>query len=141
MAKIYYCHKCGAPRGYLRSVQTGSLLDETYQLGKHLKHTVPDPTLPVQSVFASPSTASFEDYIVSSALSGSVEIDEKGRTNIFWGAGKTIGFKYENGILVHPEDVVKVVLSTDSKKIHAFPQSSTVFHGQTCADCGGPAFS
>lgn len=74
---------------------------------------------------------------MNTALAGSVEIDDEGRTNIIWGAGKTVGFHCEHGELKHPEVVVKVVLSTDSGRIHAYPQSSTEFVGASCSDCGG----
>jgi len=136
MTATYYCHGCAADRGNLVSIQTGSLLDTDYQLGRYMKHTVPDPKYNVQSVFQSASTQAYEDYIVSSSLSGSVQVDGRGRKNIIWAAGREIGFRCENGVLQHPEDVVKVVLSTDSGKIHAYSQSSTQFSGSCCTDCG-----
>jgi hypothetical protein len=136
MTPTYCCHRCAAARGDLVSIHTGSLLETDYQLGHYMKHAVPDARFNVQSVFGSPSTQAYENYIVSSSLSGSVEIDDRGRKNIIWAAGKEIGFRYENGVLKHPEDVVKVVLSTDSGKIHAYSQSSTQFSGSHCVVCG-----
>ena len=133
---VHYCHVCSEARGYLQGVATASLLDDPYQLGKYLKHTVPDPTYNVQSVFASPSTQAYENYIVSSSLSGSVQIDRKGRRNLIWVAGTPTGFQQKNGVLQHPQDAVKVVLYTDTRKIHAFPQSSTQFTADACPDCG-----
>lgn len=133
----YFCHECGANHGYLESVHTGSLTETDYQLAKYMKHTVPDSKYAVQSVFTSGTTEKYRDYIVSSALSGSVEIDDRGRTSIIWAAGKEIGFKYQDGVLQHPEDVVKVVLSTDSGKVHAYSQSSTQFASASCSDCSG----
>ena len=133
----YYCHKCGANHGYLRSMQTNSLTATDYQLAKYMKHTAPDSQHDVQSVFTSASTQAYENYIISSALSGSVEVDDQRRTNIIWAAGREVGFKYESGQVRHPEDVVKVVLSTDSGKIHAYSQSSTQFSSASCSDCSG----
>ena len=131
----YYCSTCAAKRGYLSAV-TSSLLKNNYQLDKYIKHTVPNPSYPVQSVFDSASTQAYQNYIVSASLSGSVQIDDQGRKNIIWIAGKKIGFKYENGKIQHPENCVKVVLSTDSGSIHAYSQSSTEFFGAVCSDCG-----
>ena len=132
----YYCHKCAAVHGYL-GFDVGTLTDTSYQLGKYMKHTVPDPNLATQLVFNSPSTQAYENYVVSSSLSGSVEIDDGGRRNVIWAAGNAIGFKQEHGVLKHPEDCVKVVLSTDTGRIHAYSQSSTEFSGSNCDDCGG----
>ena len=135
----YLCHPCAAARGYLQSVQTGSLLQTSYQLGKYMKHTVPDPRYNVQSVFASPSTQAYQDYVVNSALSGSVEIENDNRVNVVWVAGPIVGFQYLSGQLVYPQDSVKVVLSTSTAHIHAYPQSSTQFVTAQCQDCGKPA--
>jgi len=133
----YLSHPCASAQSYLRSIQTGSLLQTQYQLNNFMKHTVPDPRYNWQSVFASPSTQSFANYVVSSALSGSVEIDDKGRTNIIWVAGNLTGFQYSNGQLLYPQDSVKVVLSTSTSSIHAFPESSTQFSTGRCEACGG----
>jgi hypothetical protein len=134
----YYCHSCSIARSYLGSIATGSVLATTYQLDKFMKHTSPDPRWDVQSVFASPSTQSYRGYIVNSALSGSVHVGAGGRQTVIWVAGETIGFNYVNGTIAHPENAVKVVLSTDSGRIHAYPQSSTKFEGARCADCHQP---
>ena len=136
MSSVYYCHNCAAKRNYLAPFQTTSLLDTPYQLGNYMKHTVPDARYSIQSVFRSTSTEAFADYVVNSSLAGSVELDDFGRKNIIWSAGKDIGFRYEQGVLKHPEDVVKVVLSTDSGRIHAYSQSSTQFTAARCDDCG-----
>ena len=136
--KKYLCHSCAQTKGHLQSIQTGSLLETYYQRSKYMKHTAPAAKYPTQSVFDSPSTQSYQDYVVSSSLSGSVEFDEGGRPPaIIWAAGKEIGFRYEGGELKQPEDCVKVVLSTDTGKIHAYSQSSTQFHSASCSECDG----
>ena len=132
----HLCHPCAAAEGYLASIQTGSLLQSPYQLDNFIKHTVPDPKYPWQSVFASPSTQAYAGYVVNSALSGSVEVDDRGRTNIVWVAGHLTGFQYANGQLMYPQDAVKVVLSTSTAQIHAYPQSSTQFSTGRCGNCG-----
>jgi len=53
--------------------------------------------------------------------SGAVELDDRGRRNIIWLAGEPTGFRYEAGIPVGPTDAVKVVLSSEARKVHAFP--------------------
>ncbi len=103
-----------------------------------MKHTVPDPEYMVQSVFASDSTRKYADYVVQSSLSGSVEFDDRNRRNIIWAAGEEMGFLYKDGALQQPQDAVKVVLSSETGKIHAFPQDTTTFSATSCANCGGP---
>ena len=103
-----------------------------------MKHTVPDPAFRVQSVFDSNSTQKYASYIVEASLFGSVEFDDKGRKNIIWAAGEPTGFRLEAGMLVRPQDAVKVVLSTETQRIHAFPQNTTTFIAGRCIKCGGP---
>lgn len=133
----YYCHECARRLGYLGEIETSNLMGTHYQLEKYMKHTCPASSEAIQSVFAEASTSAYGRYVVNTTLAGSVEVDDKGRTNIIWAAGEKIGFRYEHGVLKHPENVVKVVLSTDSGRVHAYPQSSTEFAGASCLDCGG----
>jgi hypothetical protein len=134
--KKYFCHRCSAARKYLEAIRSDSLLQSPYQLGNYMKHTVPNAKSDVLSVFSSTSTSAFESYVINSKTAGSVEIDERGRANIIWVAGKDIGLKYVRGQVVGPEDAVKVVLSTSTGRIHAYPQSSKQFLPEVCADCG-----
>jgi len=124
--------------GHLSPAYTSEPLGTTYQLAKFIKHTTPNPSLPVQSVFDSNSTQKYASYIVEASLSGSVEFDDKGRKNIIWAAGEPTGFQLQNGRLVRPQDGVKVVLSTETQRIHAYPQNSTTFTSGRCFRCGGP---
>lgn len=135
---IYFCHFCASARGYL-SFDTRYLFETTYQLGRLFKHTTINPSLNVQSVFFSRDTAAYESYIVNSSLSGCVEIDEKARVSIIWAAGKGIGVRVENGVIVGPEDVVRVVRSHDTLTIHAYSQRSTDLRLAQCAQCGANA--
>ena len=134
----HYCHKCGAALGYLNPAYTSEPLGTTYQLDKFMKHTIPDPKYPIQSVFATDSTQKYADYIVQSSLSGSVEFDDQNRRNIIWAAGEETGFLHKDGVLQQPQDAVKVVLSSETGKIHALPQNTTDFSTARCANCGGP---
>jgi hypothetical protein len=102
-----------------------------------MKHTVPDRTFLVQSVFNTPSTQAYEGYIIDTLAAGAVEIDPAGRTNLIWAAGEDVGFRFEAGQqLVIPQDAIKVVLSSDAGKVHAFSVHSSDFAGSRCPDCG-----
>ena len=134
---MYYCHPCAAQRGYLQNVYTSDPLQSQYQLDKFMKHTLP-PSHPFSSVFNSTSTGDYADYVVNTAASGAVEIDARGRRNIIWVAGRPTGFAYSGGALVGPTDGVKVVLSSEATKVHAFPVDMTTLATQKCESCGGP---
>jgi hypothetical protein len=135
----YFCHSCGISLGYFPKAYTSSLAGSTYQLEKLIKHFFPDPKYSYHSVFDSPSTDVYRNYVVSASCSGAIEFDDKGRKNIIWVAGKNICASYVNGILHLPEEALKVVHSTDPHKIHAYPESSTKFTTQICENCSGPA--
>jgi hypothetical protein len=119
----YYCHRCAAGLGYLQGVYTSDPLQSPYQLDKFIKPTVP-LSHPSASIFNSTSTGDYANYVVDAATSGAVELDVYGRRNIIWVAGRPTGFSYNNGALVGPTDGVKVVLSSEDTKVHAFPVSA-----------------
>ena len=137
----YYCHGCASSLGHLSSVYTSELTGSTYQLDKYMKHTVPDPNLDLQSVFADPTTEAYAKYVVDAAAAGCVEFDDRGRRNIIWVAGRTVGFRLEGGVLQQPQDAVKLVLSSETGLVHAFPENSTNFSTCTCAACAGSAIT
>lgn len=134
--RTYYCHPCGVALGHVRQPPVGKVVDSSYQLEKYLKHTVPDPQIKIQSVFDTPSTQAYAGYLVGALAAGSVEIDERGSTNVIWAAGAPTGFLFQNGTLVQPQDAVKVVLSSNASKVHAYPANSTNFLGIACSRCG-----
>jgi hypothetical protein len=76
--------------------------------------------------------------MVSAMMEGAVEIDEMGRKNLIWCAGKDTGFRVKAGKIVRPTDAVKVVLSSISSSVHAYPENSTSFNDGNCAECGKP---
>jgi hypothetical protein len=136
MPAIYYCHACAVEHQFLNPPPADPLATQ-YQLGKYLKHTLPDPTYPVQSIFNTPSTQAYEHYIVSSLAAGAVELDMRGRMNTIWAAGMPVGFQLNHGQLITPpQDAVKVVRSSDTGKVHAYSAHSTTFAGAECAECG-----
>lgn len=131
----YYCHKCASKLGYLSNYCSSSLIGSTYQLEKYIKHTIPDPSLDFQSVFSSPSTNQYRNYIVNASCAGSVEFDDKGRRNIIYVADKVVGVYFRKGEFHHSNNTVKVVLSTEPNKIHAFTESSTNYSTGCCSVC------
>jgi hypothetical protein len=135
MPSAYYCHRCAVKRDYLNPPPTDPLATK-FQLDAHRKHTTPGPGYPVQSVFTMLSTQAYDRYIVTTLAAGAVEVDEKGRVNVIWVAGKTVGFQFNLGQLVTPpQDAVKVVRPSDTGKVHAYPAHSTTFTGAKCVDC------
>ena len=136
MPKRYYCHRCAKQLELINDPPTGKVVQTQYQYNKHRKHTVADSTQAIQSIFSDPSTSTYADHIVNTMLEGAVEIDDFGRKNIIWCAGRHTGFRYESGKLIQPSDAVKVVLSSDTNLVHAFPENSTAFNTETCSECG-----
>lgn len=132
----YYCHECADKLSLIPNPPSGKVVRTSYQYEKHLKHTVPNPTYSIQSIFSDPSTSVYANHLVNTILAGAVEIDDQGRRNIIWCAGMETGFHYQSGKLIQPSDAVKVVLSLDTDKVHAFPENSTSFSTATCCHCG-----
>ena len=96
MTKLF-CHNCDVKLGVSLPANTNSPLDSEYQLEKFLKHTAPVKYSYV-SVFDSTGTENYKNYTVSTASSGWVEEDDRGRINMVWYAGKYTGATFENGI-------------------------------------------
>jgi len=135
------CWTCASAEGYLAGAQIGSILGTTYQLDKFVKHTQPKWVVSGRhSVFADPSTAAYASYIVHSAASGSVSIDHRGPTFV-WYAGKTIGATYIDGVYQFPNDAVKLVLPYSAPKVHAYSVSTTGFTAARCVKCSRPILS
>ena len=134
MAKLF-CHDCAVKLGVSLPAETDSLLDSEYQLEKFLKHTAPIK-YPYVSVFDSTGTENYKNYTVSTASSGWVEEDDKGRINMVWYAGKYTGATFENGIFKLPTDSVKVVYHGDAFKIHSFPTKQPKLRTAKCSKCG-----
>lgn len=134
----YYCHNCAKSLGLLRNVYTSNLMVSEYQLEKYIKHSIPSQDYPYHSVFDNSSTDVYRNYVINASCSGSVEIDNKGRRNIVWIAGRKVGAFFKNGKLHLPHDAVKVALSSERDKIHAFTESSTKFSTFLCKRCHTP---
>ena len=139
MMRRYYCHSCASSMGELRDVCSSGLFSSTYQLDKYIKHTIPDPHYPYQSVFDNVATTHYRESIVNTACAGAVEYDEMGRKNLIYVATTgRIGGTFVNGVFVRANDTIKVVLPSDPTKVHAFTESSTEYNTSLCGRCGAP---
>ena len=133
----YYCHSCASSIGELRNICSSGPFSSTYQLGKYLKHTVPDASYSYQSIFDNTATTHYREAIVNAACSGAVEYDDRGRKNLIYVATTgRIGCSFQNGVFVRPNNTIKVVLSSDPARVHAFTESSTQYSTATCVKCG-----
>jgi len=133
----YYCHNCGIELGIIQPLDPATnLTGSVVTLQKFYKHTVTPSSGSIISVFDQPNYENYKNYIINTAASGSVERDDQGRINIVWSAGHQTGYTYDNGVLQGPADGVKLVLHTDSDKIHAYPTGSVGFINRLCAKCG-----
>jgi hypothetical protein len=112
-----YCHPCSLGLGITGGELPSNLTGSVYQVKKFLKHTTPLKSANTTGVFSDPSYTAYAGYLVSSSASGSVEIDDQGRTNIVWYAGKTVGASWVAG---------KPALPNDSER---------------CARCGNPVLT
>ena len=115
-----------------------SLTGTSYQLEKFIKHTAPTGTYPINSIFNDPTYDTYSSYIVTGTISGLLEIDNQGRKNFIWYAGKYTGMEYQSGIYVAPTNGVKIVLPEDATKLHAFPIQAQPGSINYCQKCGAP---
>jgi len=102
-----------------------------------MKHSMPPPLSggSIVSVFSIADYPTYRDYVVNAMASGSTEVDDQGRRNVVWYAGKNIGVTYSGSAFTASSDTVKVVLAHDSTKVHAFPVESGPLRMEKCADC------
>jgi hypothetical protein len=135
-----YCHPCAVSRPLLDPLPVDPVTS-AYQLDKYAKHTRIASSHALQSVFATPSTQVYTDYVVNTLAAGAVVVDRQGRVNVIWCAGRGVGYRVERRQNVAPTDPVQVVLASDSAKVHAYTVHSSPVIGARCAGCGGVALS
>lgn len=146
---VYFCPNCtyGLISGSVVDPRTCNLSGSfaRYDLfDKYNKHVFNSGSEPVYSVFTydnfdvnSPITyQEYENYCFLTSISGSLEIDDRGRSNLVWYAAKPTGELTITGSVAGHMDSVKLVLWTDAEKIHAFPTSSVALFSNRCARCG-----
>lgn len=132
---MLYCHDCGAKRGYMPTIPT-ELVQNSYQLGKFIKHTQPSSSAGKTGVYAWPGSNTYTDFTVSAVASGHVEIDAGGRWSIVWVASAQTGITWQAGRPVGATDAVRVVCFQDSSTLHSYPVATNDRQVRTCADCG-----
>jgi hypothetical protein len=133
----HFCHACALRANYINPVEPG-LVNPTgsqYLLEKFVRHTAPLDYKGKLSVFNSPDYSSYSDYSVTASLSGCAQIDDLGRTNLVWYAGKHVGITYENGKYSLPNDGIKLVFHDNSLKIHPFSVNIAQEYIKRCQIC------
>ena len=129
----YFCHKCATKRGILSGdIEVFNPTGNTYQIGKYFKHYTKPNGASLISVFDKSGNEKYKDYIINTLASGCVEQNIFGRINVVWVADKKTGYMYKDGHLQGEADAVKVVLHSDSQKIHAFPTGSANLSNKKC---------
>jgi hypothetical protein len=133
----YYCTACMYKHGLVSPVTPGAALPASgsYELEKFIKHTASGAVFSLNSVFNDPTWPTYHKYMVAAIASGSLEVDDQGRKNLYIYAGKETGLTQQSGGFVASCSGVKVVLSEQSGHIHAFPTSIRA-DSQVCARCG-----
>jgi hypothetical protein len=132
----YYCHACIRSGNLVSIAVPVDLTGTQYQLAKFIKHTIPTGNYPVNSIFNDRTIQAYHGYIVNTSASGCLEVDDMGRKNMVWVAGKTVGGTIQHNLAVTPNDAVKVVLPENASALHAFPTASSSLRVQTCRACG-----
>jgi hypothetical protein len=108
----YLCHDCAISVGHLRPAAPVALTATQYQLKKYLKHTVPASAQNFNTVFTSPASSTYANFLITTVASGHVQIDDAGRLNVVWVASCQTGISLQGGQFLGPTDAVKVVLQT-----------------------------
>ena len=134
----HYCHDCAIRNGLINPLDTSAinLTGSSYLFDKYIKHTAPTGGYEnLLSIFNRPEYGEYRNYTVSGSLSGSAEIDDQGRTNLIWYAGRHIGITYKDSRYYCPDDSVKVVFHNDYTLIHSFPVNWELHYIKRCIIC------
>src|SRR6478736_6061704 len=112
MAKNF-CHDCALKNGVFVPFDTSpiNLTGSSYQFEKFIKHTAPTGGYEnLLSIFNRPDYNNYMKFTVSASLSGCAQIDDAGRTNLIWYAGRHVGMTFNANRYYCADDAVKVVL-------------------------------
>jgi hypothetical protein len=112
------------------------LTSSSYKLEKYLKHTMPTSTSDYRTIFTSPTSPNYRDYVVATAAAGHVEIDSLGRTTIVWVGSGSTGISIQGGQILGTTDAVRIVLPYDDARLHAYPVKSGDLRVGRCLSCG-----
>ena len=134
----YYYHDCALKIGVIVPFDTTTinLTGSLYQFGKYIKHTAPTGGYNnLLSIFNRPDYSSYLGFTVSASLSGCAQIDDCGRTNLVWYAGRHVGMTYSGLKYSCADDAIKVVLHHDLTFIHSFPVNWEQHYINRCLNC------
>jgi hypothetical protein len=91
------------------------------QLRKLDKHGLGSGVFKFNSRFTDPSPANQQAWTAAAVMSGHLEIDHRGRHNLFIFAGQQVGASYMSGAQVASNYAVKAVLADNPVRVHGFP--------------------
>jgi hypothetical protein len=128
----WICNKCAVKEGLLGRSAPASALATAYQERKFQKHTAGYPGASVNSVFAGCDRAVYQERIERALERGAVQIDQRGRRNVFLAVNEPVGHTDmpSGQVTVSGE---KVVLSENPKRIHAFPYGNAETPNKRCS--------
>jgi hypothetical protein len=135
---VFYCRECGAKNGLLNTATGFNPTGSPYQRVRFIKHTTPTGIYPINSVFDDPSFTGYSGYLASAITLGCLEVDNWGRSNRVWDAGKRVGQTLDPNAAPRPDSAVKAVLPYSPTAVHAFSTASDLISSGRCASCGGP---
>lgn len=133
----YYCHDCAVLNGTLMPPPKGEgLTNNSYKLGKYIKHTLPSSSSDYKTLFTGVTSESYKNLIVTTVASGHVQVDSQNRINIVWVGSQTTGIAIQGGRFVGDMSAIKVVYHSDTKKIHGYPIAVAELKPACCVQCG-----
>ena len=134
----HYCHDCALRNGVFTPFDNPAinLTGSAYQFGKFIKHTAPTGSYEnLLSIFNRLDYSGYMNYTVSASVSGCAQIDDAGRTNLVWYAGRHVGMSFSGSRYHCAADAVKVVLHHDVTLIHSFPVNWEQHYINRCRAC------
>jgi hypothetical protein len=136
----FYCHNCAKNQGWMNSAYLTDITGTPYQDDKLKKYTQQPTGYPIHpiSIYNDPSPNNISGLMWSAFAFGCCEIDDQGRENLVWDAGKQVGTTRQSGVPDRMDNSVKIVLPNDPQKQHAFPTASTLIQSGYCLICGQP---
>lgn len=132
-----YCNECRVQLGYFQNIPADfNFTGSEYLLDKFLKHILPVECNDKISIFNDKNYKQYKEYIVNANLSGSIEVLDNNNVNILLIVENEIGQLYLDGTKAPIiQDTIKVVLSNNLLRIHAFPTSSNELKNYSCENC------
>jgi hypothetical protein len=137
----FYCVQCTNNLGLRPVAPTTGFLASQYQHDKHVKHTIPNVSYPVQSLFDNSSLSYYQDTVLEGYEHGAIEVTSRGTDILFCPSKQsTIGYKQRYGAHVGRQDTIRIVKTGDSLRAHPFLNDSSDYSQYRCSACGNPLF-